>query len=229
MAVNEACHRVEIARQDGGFMVQSGSGTHQGLMIHGYGGNSLEMLGLTVALACVLELRMLVVDLPGHGAAAGEPLTRAAALSCLESAAASLENPRFFIGHSLGARLGLEAASGLGKGPAGGLETAVLISMPGAAAFEGSKSEMLRTLRARRVREAVPYSGLEEILAGKARPAKKTLFITAGRELESVKSLAAAWEEIGVPRRTVRGCGHNDIVGTGETATLIAGWLGENL
>ena len=78
-------------------------------MIHGYGGNSEEVLGLAVDLASRLELRLLVFTLPGHGFPASEPLTRQAALLSLKSAVTALENPDFFIGHSLGARLGLAA------------------------------------------------------------------------------------------------------------------------
>ncbi len=202
-----------------GYLVGSPGAARQGLAIHGYGGNSGEMLGLAVDLAARLNLRLLVFDLPGHGGFAREPLTRAAALSALESALGGLEAPAFFIGHSLGARLGLEA----------GLETAVLISMPGSASFAGSRHELMRTLRARRVNEPRPLQGLEEILAGQARPAPRTLLLRARHELDSVISLTAAWEKRGLCCRKIKDSSHNDIISSAAARETIAAWLEENL
>lgn len=212
--------RVEIDNwQDRGCLVSSGSGAHEGLIIHGYGGCKEEILGLAVGLAARLPLKLLVFDLPGHGDAANEPLTLAAARDAVATATAVLDNPAFFVGHSLGARIGL----------LGGPETAVCISMPGAARFEGSRTDLLRTLRARRVNEASPLSGLAEVLANGAAPAARTLLICAGRELESVSELAAAWREQGIPCREIRDSSHNDIVSAHETLEVAAAWLKDNL
>lgn len=202
-----------------GYIVSSGSGAHEGLVIHGYGGSKEEMLGLAVGLAARLPLKLLLFDFPGHGGAAEEPLTLAAAREAVATAAAALDNPVFFVGHSLGARVGLLS----------GLEMAVCISMPGAARFEGSRTDLLRTLRARRVNEASPLSGLAEVLANGAEPAARTLLICAGRELESVTDLAAAWREQGIPCREIRDSSHNDIVSAHETLEVAATWLKDNL
>ena len=137
----------------------------------------------------------------------------------LKSAVTALENPDFFIGHSLGARLGLAA----------GLPTSVLLSMPGSTGFDGSRQELLRTLRVRRVKEDAPLQGLEEILATEVEPAARTLMLRAAREPESVKSLATAWAKKGIPCRTIRDSSHNDIISSPETRKVIAEWLQENL
>ncbi len=202
-----------------GYLVNCPGAIHEGLVIHGYGGSSREMLCLAVDLSARLKLKLLVFDLPGHGGACGEPLTHRAARRSLDSALASFDKPSFFVGHSLGARLGLEA----------GLGTAVLISMPGKAIFAGNRQELMRTLRPRRVNEAGPFKGLEEILAGEPCPAANTLLLRAAHELESVVSLTAAWEKEGMPCRKIRDSSHNDVVSSAETAEAIAAWLGANL
>lgn len=211
---------VEVTRwQEDGYLVSAPGARHQGLVIHGYGGNCEEMLGLAVDLASRLELRLLVFALPGHGSAASESLTRQAAVSSLKKAMTALDNPEFFIGHSLGARLGLAA----------GLPAAVLLSMPDSSGFDGSRQELLRTLRVRRVREETPFQGLEEILAAEVEPAANTLILRAAREPESVKSLTTAWAEKGIPCQTIRDSSHNDIISSPETRKVIARWLQENL
>lgn len=220
---------VEVARwQGGGYLVGLQGARHQGLVIHGYGGNSEEMLGLAVGIACRLEVRMLVFDLPGHNCVgaglrqSGEPdelLTRAAALLCIEAAASALTEPSFFIGHSLGARLGLEA----------GLPLAVVISMPGPADFSGSRRELLTTLRARRVREVAPFRGLEEILSGGVEPAPETLLLRAARDIDSVKTLADEWQARGIRCLKISDSNHNDIVSSHGAREAIADWLKENL
>lgn len=205
--------------QNSGYLVSSGGAAHQGLVIHGYGGNSTEMLGLAVDLASRLELQMLVFDLPGHGGAANVMLTRSAALASVKSTARAMGDPSFFIGHSLGARLGLEA----------GFSTGVLLSMPGPASFEGSRSDLFRTLRARRVNEPSPFQGLEEILTDEVEPVPKTFFLRAGHDLQSVKQLAAEWEKMGIACGKIKDSNHNDIVSSPETRDVVAEWLQKNL
>lgn len=212
--------RVDIDNwQKRGYLISSGSGAHEGLIIHGYGGCKEEILGLAVGLAARLPLRLLLFDLPGHGSAAEEPLTLAAAREKVAAAVAALDEPAFFVGHSLGARVGLLS----------GLELAVCISMPGAARFEGSRADLMRTLRVRQVNEAAPLSGLLEVLANGAAPAARTQLLCAGRELESVTELAAAWRGQGIPCIEVEGSGHNDIVSVPLTWEVTAAWLKDNL
>lgn len=203
----------------GGFVVSSGEPHHEGLMLHGYGGDSGEMLPLAKRLAARMRLKLLVADLPGHGGATGRRLTGEEAAARLQSALSALVNPTFVIGHSLGARIGLTA----------GLETAILISMPGRAVFEGGQRELLRILRPRRVNEAAPFAGLKEILEWDAAPTPQTLLLCAENELESARALACEWSQAGVTCAEIAGSNHNDIVDTPETAAVITAWLEENL
>ena len=235
---------VEVARWQGvGYLVGPRGARHQGLVIHGYGGNSEEMLGLAVGNACRLDdVRMLVFDLPGHNCAGAgrksngetqefemaaekvseepyELLTLNAALRSVEAATSALTEPSFFIGHSLGARLGFKA----------GLPLAVAISMPGPADFSGSRRELLTTLRARRVREAARYKGLEEILSDEVEPAPETFLLRAARDIDSVKTLTDEWQARGIRCLRINDCNHNDIVSSREAREAIADWLKEKL
>lgn len=203
--------------QNRGYLVESASGGTPGLVIHGYGGSAAAMLGLAVSLAVRLPLRLLAFDLPGHAGASDTMLTAAAVRATLKEAAAALGEPAFFIGHSLGARVGLDA----------GLPRAALISPPGEAEFEGSRGELLKLLKPRRVRESAPFAGLQELLAQPPEPASDTLLLSAAREPESVRSLAREWQDAGISCHRVAGTDHNDIIHAPETGEVIASWLKE--
>lgn len=205
--------------QDRGLWVNCGSARHQGLVIHGYGCCSLEMLGLAVSLASGESMRLLLFDLPGHGSAFNEEFTAKAALAATKEAVAAIRKPAFVIGHSLGGRLSL----------ATGISNAVLLSMPGTAEFEGSRSSLLRVLRPQRVNEAVRFQALKELLAGDVRPAPHTLFLTAGRDLKSVRDMAAAWQTEQVSFAKIKNCDHGDIMSSRETEKVIKAWLKQNL
>src|SRR3972149_8424415 len=97
----------------------------EGLIIHAYGSNKEEILGLAVGLALRQDLKLLVFDLPGHGRT-GNLLTLANCLQSLKRAKVLLNKPTFFVGHSLGGYLGLMADLPLG----------VLISVPDQADFK---------------------------------------------------------------------------------------------
>lgn len=213
-------HEIRIHNwQNRGYFIESAPDGAAGLVIHGYGASSAAMLGLAVSLAGQLPLRLLAFDLPGHAGAAGTSLTATTAQAALEEAVSTLGKPAFFIGHSLGARAGLAA----------GLPRAAIISMPGPAEFEGSRGELLRLLKPRRVNESAPFAGLQEILAQPARPASDTLMLSAAREPESVRTLAREWRAAGVRSHRIKDSDHNDIIGAPETGEVIAAWLKENL
>lgn len=231
--------------QKNGFQISARGARHEGLMLHGYGSSSLEMMGLAVSLAEGLKLRIYIFDLPGHASAFEEAFTAESAIAATRSAAAAIGNAAFVIGHSLGARLALNS----------GIATAVLLSMPGAAEFDGSREDMLKVLRPQRVNEPAALKSLASILSEDVRPAPRTLVVTASRELKSVRDMASAWRnlksvsESATPRReqkseadsappwrkqkvefaVIKDSHHNDIVSSAETLKVIKAWLPANL
>jgi pimeloyl-ACP methyl ester carboxylesterase len=201
------------------YLIESQPYRAEGLVVHGYGGNKEEMLGLALDVAQRSGLRLVVFDLPGHGDFTGAPLELASALGCVNEALAELERPQVLIGHSLGARVGLMSQ----------LPTAVLISMPGAAVFEGSPRDLLRTLRARRVIETSPYSGLREILSVDVAPAPDTLMVRADHELRSSIAMVSAWQALNVGCRRIDDTDHRDVISSPTTFKAINEWLAERL
>jgi pimeloyl-ACP methyl ester carboxylesterase len=191
----------------------------EGLVVHGYGGNKEEMMGLALDVAQSSGLRLVVFDLPGHGDFTGTALALTSAVGGLNEALADLERPELLIGHSLGARIGLMSQ----------LPMAVLISMPGAAVFEGSPRDLLRVLRARRVVEASPYSGLREILNVDVAPAADTLMVRADHELRSSVAMASAWQALKVDCRRIDDTDHRDVVSSPRTFETINEWLAGRL
>ncbi|MEW6447314.1 MAG: alpha/beta fold hydrolase [Bacillota bacterium] len=183
------------------------------VVLHGYGGVKEEVLGLGLA-AAAAGYAVCVPDLPGHGAHPGM-LTGGS----IREFAAGLRSAGFTaaVGHSLG---GLVAAV---------LGTAVLclLSVPLEARFAGGKSELLRVLRARRVREKKPYAGLEEAFAalGGPWPGPPVLLLHAVRDLPVCLAAAARGKETGWEVRAIRGAGHLDIVTAPETLSAVASWL----
>lgn len=211
---------VEVDRIDVRTYVVGGpAARYDGLIIHGYGGNKEEMLSLAVSLADRANLRLVVPDLPGHGDFSSEEFTLDNAMAAIAAAMAMVERPRLFVGHSLGARLGLMT----------GLPIAVAISPPGEIVFEGGRAELLRVLRARRVREAEAYSGLKEILSVAVEPAQKMLLLRASRELSSVTSLIDQWQGPAGGYRRIDNADHLDIISAPATHRIIGEWLGQCL
>ncbi|MEW6572070.1 MAG: alpha/beta fold hydrolase [Bacillota bacterium] len=183
------------------------------VVLHGYGGTKEEVLGLGLA-AAAAGYAVCVPDLPGHGAHP-EMLTGGS----IRKFAAGLRSAGFAaaIGHSLG---GLVAMV---------LGTAVLclLSVPLEARFTGGKSELLRVLRARRVREKKPYAGLEEAFVALAAPWPEppVLLLHAVHDLPVCLTAAARGKETGWEVRALRGSGHVDIVNDQEALTAVTSWL----
>lgn len=201
------------------FSVESKTVKYHGLVIHGYGGNKEEMLGLAVNLAERGNFKLSVLDLPGHGDNLSAPFSLAGALTAIEEANAALGQPKFFIGHSLGARLGLLA----------GFQTAVVISIPGDAVFEGNQRQLLKVLRARRVVEAAAFGGLQEVLAAAVTPVPRMLALRAQFDLKSVSDLIALWGNRVTEVCNIRDCNHLDIISHPRTFMEIDKWLRKNL
>ncbi len=190
------------------YIISSPKPQQEGLLIHGYGSNKEEVLGLALNIAKETNSKILLFDLPGHGNNQKIKLNLENALQSLSEAINNLKKPSFVIGHSLGARLALMSS----------LPNTVAISMPSKAFFEGSRKELIKTLRVRRVNETKPYAGLEEILAQPIETCKNTLYLKAGQDLESV-----------LPCQQIKNCNHNDIISAPETADVISAWLKEKL
>lgn len=200
---------------------ESAAGAAEGLVVHGYGGNKAEVLGLAVGIigaAAPLSLRLLAVDLPGHGQG-GDYFSLRQCLDRLSQALKQLRRPVFFVGHSVGARLGLEI----------GLGTGALISAPGDGLFEGGRKDLVRTLRARRVREERPYSGLEEIVSREPRPVPTMMMVRARYELQAVTGLMEKWRHVSFQAPVVEKANHLDIVTMVNTAEVVGAWLKKTL
>ncbi len=207
---------IEVERLSSGCVsISPARASAEGLVIHGYGGNLDELMGLGVTVAEAAQVRLIIFNLPGHGPDPVTSLTLKSASAAVGTALAKLDNPSFVIGHSLGARLGLAA----------GLDRAILISMPGPIRFEGNRRDLLNTLRARRVRESAPFAGLKEILEKPVDPARETLMMTAAQDIESVTVQARAWRDLCDKQVRIEGSNHLDIVSAALAHQEIAGWL----
>lgn len=217
-------------------LVTSENPTKKGLVIHGYGGNKEEMLGLAVMLAGNAGLALLIFDLPGHGAFQDKEFNLENSLKRIkeiihlchsEREYASEESQSeilrhnvpqddiIFIGHSIGARLGL--MSGISKG--------ILLSMPGDAFFEGNKKDLMRILRVRRVKEKLPFSGLEEILSVEVKPSKDNLMLAADKDIQSVTALYDECLGNGIECKKIKNSNHLDIVSSSHLCGHMLDWI----
>jgi len=141
-----------VEKFEGFIRIQTGgSAGKKALLFHGYGGCKEEMLKLGLALAD-FGIDSELYDLPGHG-----DRKDYFSLKDVEEFLKGIKKEGSYflgIGHSIGARLICEVPC----------RRYMLLSPPLDAKFEGSKKELLRNLRVRRVKEKKPFQGLEEIL-----------------------------------------------------------------
>ncbi|ACA59839.1 alpha/beta hydrolase [Candidatus Desulforudis audaxviator] len=183
------------------------------VVLHGYGGCKEEVLGLGLAVAAA-GFTACVPDLPGHGEHL-ETLTG----ESIERFTANVKNAGFVaaVGHSLGGRMALAL----------GIKPLCLLSVPLQARFDGRKSELLRVLRARRVREPKPFAGLEEALAalGDSRPGPPVLLLHAARDLPTCLEAAVRAKDAGWTVIAVRGIGHTDIISAPEAVAAVTAWF----
>jgi len=214
---------VNIERvEDGDLAVRpdsSGADLPEGLVVHGYGGNKEEMLGLAYHVAAAAQVRLRLFDLPGHTPDGDDLLTSRTAAAAVQKRVEAMSRPSFFIGHSLGARLGLAA----------GLPVGVIISLPGPARFEGGRRDLLKTLRVRRVRECEPFAGLVEILNDPFEPAAETLLLYAANDIKSATDTAKEWRGAVERVERIPETGHLDIVSHPKTWRTVSDWLGERV
>lgn len=185
------------------------------VILHGYGSCKEEVLGLGAAVARAGWAAFLP-DLPGHGAH-DKPLTG----ENIREFAKTLATAGFHaaVGHSLGGRLAMVL----------GIKPLCLLSVPLTAHFKGRRSDLLRVLRARRVREAGPYTGLEEALHTLEAPwpAPPVLLLHAARDLPTCLEAAAHGRDLGWEIRIVRGVGHLDIISAPEAMAGVYAWFKE--
>ena len=183
------------------------------LVLHGYGGIKEEVLGLGIAVAAA-GYSVYLPDLPGHGTnpeiLSGTSIWEFCVACKAHSFAAA-------VGHSLGGRIAMAL----------GIKPLCLLSVPLAARFEGRKTELLRVLRARRVREARPLAGLAEALAILAAPwpDPPVLLLHAFQDLPTCLEAAAKGRESGWETRAVKTVGHLDIVTAPETLTAVKNYF----
>ena len=200
-------------------IVSSPSPKHEGLVLHGYGGNKEEIMGLAIHLAENLDSKIAVFDLPGHGSHQENKLNLKNALAAVSNALRILDNPSFAVGHSLGARLALMTK----------LPTVTAISPPLDVHFEGSRKDLLRVMRTRRVKEESPFSGSNEIISQDSKLAEKTLLLKADQELATVNSFCEKWQNRNIDCHKIKNTNHLDIISAPQTIELTCNWLKENL
>lgn len=187
------------------------------MILHGYGGSKEEMLPLGFSLG-LKGIASLIIDLPGHGQAGGI-FDFAETVKTIQNGLASGSKPRALVGHSLGARL--TSAFDM---------PAVCISPPNTLLFEGRRSELLKVLRVRRVREATPFAGLRSIFENlEVRHSGNTLILYGGSDLKTVKDFAKCGRKAGMAVGKVKNASHLDIVTAPETFEIVSQWLKKQL
>lgn len=189
------------------------------ILLHGYGGSKEEMLPLAYRLA-LAGFAGLAIDLPGHGQNK-ELFNYENAIKLLGEVVGGPYDPAAIIGHSISARLGLTLGLPI-----------IMLSPPLTIDFDGSRSEMLKVLRARRVREEKPYWGLRTILeklAGKYDSDTTSLTIYGGNDLKTVKDFAQKRRGQGYKVMMVKGAGHLDIISAEETLRAVPEWIIKNV
>ncbi len=183
------------------------------VVIHGYGGNKEEVVGLGMA-AAGAGYRVYLPDLPGHGM---HP--RPLAENVVREFVAGLTTYGFraAVGHSLGGRIAMAL----------GVKPLCLLSVPLAPRFEGRKSELLRVLRARRVREGKPFGGLAEALAVLSGPwpDPPVLLFYAFQDLPTCLEAAARGSQSGWETSVVKTAGHLDIISVPEVLSAVHSYL----
>ncbi len=186
------------------------------LLLHGYGSSKEEILPFGINLVFLnSEWEVFIPDLPGHGES-DEILSQASVKKFLSL----LKDFDFFLvcGHSLGARISLLTEA----------ENYLLISPPLSPEFSGSKKELLKTLRARRVKEEKPYQGLTELLT--ALPVnfvenKNYFLVYSKNDLKSVLEFVNTFKNRCTEVHSCRDSFHNDIITSYEFFDVLKAWV----
>lgn len=207
---------ISIISEPGRIVTRVDEESRSVLIIHGYGGSAAEMLPLAHGLA-VHGIGSVTIDLPGHGDSR-DMFTYEGCREAIDRELGCGETPIAIIGHSLGARLALLYDSPV-----------VCLSAPLALDFERGRSQLLRILRVRRVREASAFAGLRAVLLALPEVTFGTpaVIYYAADDLATVKDFAGRGYEAGVATIRVEGANHVDIVSAPEVSVGVATWLKE--
>lgn len=196
------------------------SAYHPVVLIHGYGGCKEEMLPFAVRLG-MAGFKCYIPDLPGHGENKNIfSLKEAGALiGKINSDFASKLEPAV-VGHSIGVLLAFNTkASNI---------VAISPPAPQLTDFGGSRTQMLKTLRARKVVEETPYAGLREILKKMQYPSKKvnSLIVYAKNDLSSIiENACNLSKKYLCDLKKLPDVDHNDIINAAQTANLTIEFL----
>ncbi|MGO0123187.1 alpha/beta fold hydrolase [Desulfothermobacter acidiphilus] len=184
------------------------------MVLHGYGSHKEEVLGLGLALAKA-GIKALVPDLPGHGKNL-TPLTG----ESLPAFGRALKEEGFTwaVGHSLGGRLALCLDA----------HHFFLLSVPLKASFSGSRTQMLRVLRARWVREEKPLEGLSSALNSlPLHWPPEGMLLLAARDLATCREAAELARRRGWQVEVVKGTDHLNLPQAPATYALLETFIRE--
>jgi len=186
------------------------------VLFHGYGSSKEELLPLGIKLIFINpEFEVFIPDLPGHGESQ-EELSK----ESIENFIEVVKDFDFFLvcGHSLGARISLLTEA----------KNYLLISPPLSPEFSGNKKELLKTLRARRVKEEKTYQGLTELLT--ALPVnfaenKNYFLVYSKNDLKSVLEFVNTLKNRCTEVHSCRDSFHNDIITSYEFFSILKVWV----
>lgn len=154
------------------------------IFLHAFGGCKEEIVGLALNLAKP-NFDCYVFDMPGHGE--NENLFTVENIDKLIKKLLEIVKKYksyYLIGHSIGARIALSI----------GAEKVVAISPPGEIFFEGRQSELMQTIRVRRVKEELPFEGLKSVLSAYGNISddiKNGLALYAKNDIISVRNMVS--------------------------------------
>jgi len=197
------------------YILSASTDKRKALILHGYGSNKEEMLGCALSVVKV-GFKVYVCDLPGHGEHKDKLNWKS-----VKEFIQNLKNLEFeiVIGHSLGARLACLFFC----------PKLILISPPFEAKFKGSKKELVKILRARRVKEEKYYQGLIEVLNSLPEfsfdKAQKVLLLYSNNDLDTVKTAVQKAKELEAQIEIIPGVNHNDIISHHLTFKKIFNWI----
>lgn len=189
------------------------------IFLHAYGGCKEEILGLALNVTN-LECDCFVYDLPGHGENQqifnleniGDFIKNI--IGCVQN-----YNSFYLVGHSMGACIALSI----------GAEKVAAISPPGEIIFEGRQTELMQIIRARRVKEEIPYKGLESALSAYKNISKeisKCLVLYAKNDVRSSRENAlsmAGYKNFLVKK--INASNHLDIITSSQTIKEVRDFL----
>lgn len=181
------------------------------VFLHAYGGCKEELVGLAMNTADSVN-DCYVYDLPGHGESRSVFISENINIF-IKGIREQLSGYKsiYFLGHSIGARIALSV----------GGEKVVAISPPGETIFEGRQTELLQTLRVRRVKEEAPYEGLKTVLSAFSDiniNIESCLVLYAKNDIRSSRNMAVSLgDRDGFSAKQITASNHLDIITSRDT------------